>query len=123
MVLRSRRARRFYSVGGRGSVGVMAIELLWGFLVRWDRDTESLDSVELKLPPEPEPAIDPNVSELQELPRSSDFITSLPLKYLLPRFSDVLRFAAIHTESLSQLLEVLYSTRMTSSIPSSLHRN
>ena len=96
------------AVGERGSVGVMAIELLWECLVQWDRNIGSLDSVELKLPPEPEPAADSNVTDPQELPRSSDSITSLPLEYLLPRFSDVLGFAAIPTESLSQLLEVLY---------------
>ncbi|KAF9646718.1 hypothetical protein BDM02DRAFT_3270795 [Thelephora ganbajun] len=96
------------AVGERGSVGAMAVELLWECLVQWDRDTNSLDSVELKLPPEPEPATDPNTTEPQELPRSSDFITSLPLEYLLPRFSDVLEFAAIPTESLPQMLEVLY---------------
>jgi len=96
------------AVGGRGSVGVMAIELIWECLVQWDRDTDSLDSVELKPPPNPEPATDPNATEPHELPRSSDFITSLPLEYLLPQFSDVLGFATIPTESLSQLLEVLY---------------
>ncbi|KAF9783201.1 hypothetical protein BJ322DRAFT_140937 [Thelephora terrestris] len=96
------------AVGERGSVGVMAIDLLWECLVQWDRDPESLDSVELKLPPEPESAIDSNVSQPKELPRSSDSITSLPLEYLLLRFTDVLGFSAIPTESLSQLLEVLY---------------
>ena len=96
------------AVGERGSVGAMAIELLWECLVQWDRDTVSLDSVELKPPPEPEPAASPNGAEPQELPRSGDYITSLPLGYLLPRFSDALGFAAIPTESLSQLLEVLY---------------
>jgi hypothetical protein len=96
------------AVGERGSVGVMAIDLLWECLVQWDRDTDSLDSVELKLPQEPEPSTNPNATGTQELPRTSDFITSLPLEYLLPRFSDVLGFASIPTESLSQLLEALY---------------
>ena len=96
------------AVGERGSVGVMAIELLWECLPQWDRDTDSLDSVELRLPPEPEPATNPNATEPQELPRSGDFITSLPLEYLLPRFFDVLGSGAIPTESQSQLLEVLY---------------
>ena len=96
------------AVGERGSVGAMAIELLWECLVQWDRDTDSLDSVELKPPPEPEPAVNPNATGPQELPRSGDYITSLPLEYLLPRFSDALGFAVIPTESLSQLLEVLY---------------
>lgn len=96
------------AVGEPGSVGVMAIELLWECLVQWERDTVFLDSVELKLSPKPESNINPNVIEPQELPRSCDFITSLPLEYLLPRFSDVLRFATIPAESLSQLLEVLY---------------
>ena len=96
------------AVGERGSVGVMAIELLWECLAQWDRDTDALDSIELKLPPEPEPATDPNATEPQELPRSTDFIASLPLEYLLPRFSDILGSAAVPTRSLSQLLEVLY---------------
>ena len=96
------------AVGERGSVGAMAIELLWECLVQWDRDADSLGSVELKLPPEPEPATGPNAAGPQELPRSGDFITSLPLGYLLPRFSDALGFGALPTESLSQLLEVLY---------------
>ena len=96
------------AIGERGSVGVMAIELLWECLVQWDRDTMFLDSVELKPPPKPEPAMGPNVAEPQESSRSPDFITSLPLEYLLSRFSDVLGFATISTESLSQLLEVLY---------------
>ena len=96
------------AVGERGSVGVMAIELLWECLVQWDRDTDSLDSVELKLPPNLESTTDPTTTEPQNLPRSSDFITSLPLEYLLPQFSDVLGFATIPAESLSQLLEVLY---------------
>jgi hypothetical protein len=96
------------AVGERGSVGAMAIELLWECLTQWDRDTNSLDSAELKLPPEPETATGPNTAEPQELPRSGDFITSLPLEYLLSRFSDVLGSAAVPTESLSQLLEVLY---------------
>ena len=96
------------AVGGRGNVGVMGIELLWESLVQWDHDMESLDSVELKPPPEPAPAAHSDATEPQELPRSSDFITSLPLEYLFPRFSDILGFAAIPTESLSQLLEILY---------------
>ena len=96
------------AVGERGSVGAMAIALLWECLPQWDRDTDSLDSVELRLPPEPELAVDPNATEPQELPRSGDFITSLPLEYLLPRLSEVLGSGAIPTESLSQLLEVLY---------------
>ena len=96
------------AVGERGNVGAMAIELLWECLAQWDRDTDSLDSVELKLSPEPETATDPNATEPQEFPRSGDFITSLPLEYLLSRFSDVLGSAAVPTESLSQLLEVLY---------------
>ena len=96
------------AVGERGSVGAMAIELLWECLAQWDRGTDSLDSVELKLPPEPETATNQNATEPQELPRSGDFITSLPLEYLLSRFSDVLGSAAVPTESLSQLLEVLY---------------
>lgn len=94
------------AVGERGSVGVMAIELLWECLVHWDSDTVSLDSVELKLPAASEPAVD--VVEPQGLPRSGDLLASLPLEYLLPRFSDVLGFPTISTESLSQLLEVLY---------------
>ena len=96
------------AVGERGGVGAMAIELLWECLVQWDRDTDSLDSVELKLQPEPAAATDPSGTGPQELPRSGDCITSLPLEYLLPRFSDALGFAAIPTESLSQLLEILY---------------
>ena len=96
------------AVGERGSVGAMAIELLWECLVQWDLDTDLLDSVELRPPPESEPAASPNGTEPQELPRSGDYITSLPLEYLLPRFSDALGFAVIPTESLSQLLEVLY---------------
>ena len=96
------------AVGERGSVGVMAIELLWECLVQWDRDMMFLDSAELKLPPKSETATNPNVTEPQELPRSSDFVTSLPLDYLLSRFSDVLGFPAMSTESLSQLLEILY---------------
>ena len=68
----------------------MTIELFWECFVQWDRDTDSLDSVELKLPQEPEPSADPNATGLQELPRTSDFITSLLLEYLLPRFSDSL---------------------------------
>ena len=104
------------AVGERGSVGAMAIELLWECLVQWDRETDLLDSVELKLPPEPETATDPNVTEPQELPRSGDFITSLPLEYLLSRFSDVLGSATVPTESLSQLLEVLYRLAQHSNI-------
>ena len=96
------------AVGERGGVGAMAIELLWECLVQWDRDTHSLDSIELNLPPGPQPVTDPNGTGPQELPRSGDYITSLPLEYLLPRFSDALGFAALPTESLSQLLEVLY---------------
>ena len=96
------------AVGERGSVGAMAIELLWECLVQWDRDMDPLDSVELRLPPEPEPATDPNTTDPQELPRSGDFITSLPLEYLLARFSDVLGSGTISPESMSQLLEVLY---------------
>ena len=96
------------AVGERGGVGAMAIELLWECLTQWDRDTDSLDLVELKLPPEHERATDPNATDPRELPRSGDFITSLPLEYLLPRFSDILGSAALPTESLSQLLEVLY---------------
>ena len=96
------------AVGERGSVGVMAIELLWQCLVQWDRDTMFLDSVELMLPPDPEPATNSNVTEPQELPHSYDSLASLPLEYLLPRFSDVLGFSTMPTESLSQLLEVLY---------------
>jgi hypothetical protein len=96
------------AIGERGSVGVMAIELLWECLVQWGYDTGSLDSVELKRPLEPEPTTDPNTTDPQELPRSSDFITSLPLEYMLPRFSDILGFAAVPPESLSQLLKILY---------------
>ena len=96
------------AVGERGSVGVMAIELLWECLVQWDRDTVFFDSVELKLPPKPEPSMNPNTTEPQNSPRSGDFLTSLPLEYLLSRFSDVFGSAAISIESLSQLLEVLY---------------
>ena len=57
------------AVGKRGDVEVIAIELLWEGLVGWDRDTEPLDSVtvQLNLPPEPGPFVDPNVSESQEL--------------------------------------------------------
>ena len=96
------------AVGERGNVGVMAIELLWECFVQWDRDTASLDSIELKTPPASKPAADQNTIEPQELPRSSDPITSLPLEYLLSRFSDVLGYASVPTESLSHLLEVLY---------------
>ena len=96
------------AVGERGSVGAMAIELLWECLTQWDRVTDSLDSVELKLPPGPETTTDTNATEPQELPRSGDFITSLPLGFLLSRFSDVLGSAAVPTKSLTQLLEVLY---------------
>jgi len=96
------------AIGERGSVGAMAIELLWECLAQWDRNVDSLDSVELNQPSEREPATDPNATGPRELPRSNDFITSLPLEYLLPRFSDVLGLAAVPTESLSQLLEVLY---------------
>ena len=62
----------------------MAIELLWECLVQWDCEMDPLDSVKLRLPPEPEPATDPNTTDPQELPRSGDFIPSLPLEYLLP---------------------------------------
>ena len=96
------------AVGERGSVGAMAIELLWECLVQWDRDTDSLDSVELQSPPEPEPTTNPTATDPQDLPRSSDFVTSLPLEYLFSRFSDILGFTTIPVESLSQLLEVLY---------------
>ena len=91
----------------------MAIEIMWECLVRCGRDAHSLDFIELKLPQEPEPVTDPNEAELQELP-PGDYITSLPLDHLLPRFSDALGSPTLPTESLSQtgsLVEYLRGPR------------
>ena len=46
----------------------MAIEIIWESIVRLYRDTHSLDSVELKLPQEPEPVTDQTETKPQELP-------------------------------------------------------
>ena len=46
------------AVGEGWSIVEMAIKPIWECLVRWYRDTHSLDSVEAKLPREPEPVTD-----------------------------------------------------------------
>lgn len=78
----------------RGSVGARAVELVWECLVQWDDHFIGIDGVELE------------TEDVKDA--SASIISSLPLDYILSQSSDVLSLRALPSESLSQILSILY---------------
>ena len=87
----------------RGSLGSRAVEVLWEALVRWDEELMSSDGVELQDDPPGE------ISTDQEGEGSSkgDAISSLQLRFFLPRIATIFDAADLPQFSLVQLLAVL----------------
>jgi hypothetical protein len=90
----------------RGGVGVMAIEVIWECLVRWD-ELQSIEGVELKEAPKSNQSS--STDDAPGKPPSGDIFTSLPLEqYVFPHISDAFSSAILPQESLSQLVAILH---------------
>jgi hypothetical protein len=94
----------------RGSLGSRAVEVLWEALVGWDEELMSSDGIELQDDPPGE------VSTDQEGEGSSkgDAISSLQLRFFLPRIATIFDAADLPHLSLVQLLAVLQRLAMHS---------
>lgn len=95
------------AMGERGSLGALAIEVIWICLVEWDQDLEHIEGVELRDPRPSQSSTVPvdSTSEPSETPK--DVILSLPLDYVLEQISNAFGTAALPPESLSQLLAII----------------
>lgn len=87
--------KRFLAAGlealsERGSVGALAIEVIWECVVCWRLDFVDVEGVEL------------------ETPEEDSVITSIPLEFFLPQIATILLEGAHPHESQTQLLSVLH---------------
>ncbi|KAG6337386.1 hypothetical protein ID866_1709 [Astraeus odoratus] len=76
------------AINERGSVGAMAVQVVWECLVGWDSDTTDLEAVELWTAP--------------------DVIRSTQPERLLPMIADILVQAVLPRETNEQLLAIIY---------------
>ncbi|KAI6112432.1 hypothetical protein EDD16DRAFT_1163599 [Pisolithus croceorrhizus] len=76
------------AISERGSVGAMAVEVVWECLIAWDSGTADIDGIELHLAP--------------------DVISSTQPEQLLPIIAGALAQASLPRQFLEQLLAIVY---------------
>ncbi|EPQ54872.1 hypothetical protein GLOTRDRAFT_121828 [Gloeophyllum trabeum ATCC 11539] len=93
------------ALGQRGSVGAMAVDVLWECVVGWDEELVDIEGVEF-IEASTQSTPGEEADKIQSAAR--DAISSLPIEYLLPQIAEALSTAALPEASLSQLLGILH---------------
>lgn len=96
------------AMGERGSLGALAVEVVWICLVDWDRDLAGIEGVELQ-----NVQFTTGGGSLTGAPGGpsetpKDIISTLPLGYVLDQITAAFGAAALPPESLAQLLAVVH---------------
>ncbi|KZT19594.1 hypothetical protein NEOLEDRAFT_1245723 [Neolentinus lepideus HHB14362 ss-1] len=95
------------AMGQQGSVGIMAVDVLWECIVGWDQELVDIEGVEFVESKPPGPVADES-NDAKKPTTGRDPISTLPVDYLLSQISEALSTGALPETSLAQLLDILH---------------
>ncbi|KAA1472241.1 hypothetical protein DENSPDRAFT_865553 [Dentipellis sp. KUC8613] len=93
------------ALGEKGSVGAMAVTVMWECIVGWDEEVAAIDGVELQ---DEQPTGLSSESDEEKRKAAVDAASALPFDFLLPQISATFGATALPHESLLKLLSVVH---------------